>query len=165
MIRRYGRALRGQRLVDHTAYGHWKTTTLVCALTHRGLDAPMVVDGPMNGPTFLAYVQTILVPTLRPGDLVVMDNLACHKSVAVRQAIEAAGARAVYLPPYSPDLNPIENAYSKVKSILRKAAERTVEGLWSLAGRLHDYFAPDECQRYLRHCGYTAVSNAGVTPG
>jgi len=163
MVRRHGRAKRGQRVVDHTAFGHWKTTTFICALTDQGLEAEMVVDGPMNGPTFLAYVQQILVPTLRTGDIVIMDNLPCHKSAAVIEAIESAGASVNYLPPYSPDLNPIENVYSKMKSIFRAAAERTVEGLWNLAGRMFQYFSPTECRRYFRHCGYRGDSIAGVT--
>ena len=141
----------------------WKTTTLVSALRHDRLEAAMVIDGPMNGPLFNAYIEQVLVPTLKPGDIVVMDNLACHKSVRVRQSLAAAGAQAVYLPPYSPDLNPIENAYAKVKAIARQAAERTVEGLWNLAGRLLDSFAPDECRRYFRHCGYQDTTAAGVT--
>lgn len=157
MIRRYGRARRGQRLVDHTPYGHWKTTTFVCALRQEGLGAPMVVDGAMNGATFLAYVRQVLCPTLRPGDIVVLDNLSSHKSPAVQAALAAVGAEAIYLPPYSPDLNPIELAFSKLKWLVRSAGERTVEGLWELAGRLLDAFSPDECRRYLRHCGYTVT--------
>lgn len=115
----------------------------------------MVVDGAMNSAVFLAYVRQVLVPTLSPGDIVVMDNLSSHKAAGVRQAIESVGAKLVYLPPYSPDLNPIEMTYSKLKWLVRSAAERTVEGLWSLVGRLLDHFPADECRRYLRHCGYT----------
>jgi transposase len=157
LIRRYGRARRGQRLVDRTPHGHWKTTTFVSALRHDRLTAPMVVDGAMNSAVFLAYVRQVLVPTLSPGDIVVMDNLSSHKGAGVRQAIESAGAKLAYLPPYSPDLNPIEMTYSKLKWLVRRAAERTVEGLWSLVGRLLDAFPADECRRYLRHCGYTVT--------
>jgi len=118
----------------------------------------MVVDGAMNSAVFLAYVRQVLVPTLSPGDIVVMDNLSSHKAAGVRQAIESAGAKLAYLPPYSPDLNPIEMTYSKLKWLVRSAAKRTVEGLWSLVGSLLDYFPPDECRRYLRHCGYTLTA-------
>ena len=155
MVRRYGRAPQGQRLVDRTPHGHWKTTTFVSALRHDRLTAPMVVDGPMNSAVFLAYVRQVLVPTLNAGNIVVMDNLSSHKAAGVRQAIEAVGARLVYLPPYSPDYNPIEMAYSKLKWLVRSAAQRTVEGLWSLVGRLLNQFPAGECRRYLRHCGYT----------
>jgi transposase len=158
MVRRYGRARQGQRVVDYTPHGHWKTTTFISALRHDRLTAPMVLDGPMNAAVFLAYVRQVLVPTLSCGDIVVMDNLPSHKAAGVREAIEAAGARLVYLPPYSPDLQPIEMVYSKFKWLVRSAAERTVEGLWSLTGKLLDQFPAEECRRYLRHCGY------GVTP-
>jgi transposase len=158
MTRRSGRCLRGQRLVSKVPHGHWKTTTFVSALRADGLTAPTVVDGAMNGPTFLAYVQQQLAPTLRPGDVVVMDNLSAHRVAGVREAIEAVGARVAFLPPYSPDLNPIELAFAKLKWRLRSAAERTVAGLWNLLGQLLDAFPPDECGRYLRHCGYTATA-------
>lgn len=158
MIRRYGRARRGQRLIDRTPYGHWKTTTFVCALRSDGLTSPMVLDGAMNAVTFLAYVRQVLCPTLRRGDIVVMDNLSSHKGPAVRAAIEAAGAELQYLPPYSPDLNPIELAFSKFKWLARSAGERTVEGLWQLTGELIDEFSSAECARYLRHCGYVTPS-------
>jgi transposase len=158
MVRHYGRARRGQRLVAYAPHGHWKTTTFVSALRHDRLTAPMVVDGAINGTIFLAYVLKVLVPTLGPGDIVIMDNLSSHKTAGVRRAIEAAGASVAYLPPYSPDLNPIEMVFSKLKWLVRSAAERTVEGLWRLAGRLLDRFPATECARYLRHCGY------GMTP-
>jgi transposase len=158
MTRPRGRCLRGQRLVAKVPHGHWKTTTFVGALRAAGMTAPTVVDGAMNGPTFLAYIQQQLVPTLRPGDVVVMDNLSAHKVAGVREAIEAAQATLAYLPPYSPDLNPIENAFAKLKWFLRSAAERTKDGLWNLLGRLVDCFTPDECRRYLHHCGYTATA-------
>ena len=153
MARRYGRAPRGERLVDHVPHGHWKTTTFVAGLRAGGLTAPLVIDGAMNGDLFVAYVKQVLVPSLRPGD-VVMDNLSCHKRARVREAIEAAGCTLLYLPPYSPDLNPIEQAFAKFKKLLRDGAERTTEGLWSLCGRLLDLFPEHECRSYFRHCGY-----------
>ncbi len=137
-------------------HGHWKTTTFVGALRVTGITAPLVVDGPMNGEVFLAYVQQELVKTLRPGDTVIMDNLSSHKRLGVRQAIEAVGANLVYLPPYSPDLNPIELAFSKLKALLRRAAARTVEELENTIGKLLQQFQPQECQAYFKHCGYSA---------
>ena len=145
-------------MVAKVPYGHWKTTTFVGALRAEGLTAPVVVDGAMNGPTFLAYVQQQLAPTLRPGDIVVMDNLSAHKVAGVRQAIEAVGARVAYLPPYSPDFNPIELVFAKLKWLLHSAGPRTKEGLWNLLGKLVDQFAPAECSRYLRHCGYASAA-------
>lgn len=158
MTRRCGRSLRGRRLVAKVPHGHWKTTTFIAALRHDRLTAPTVIDGAINGPMFLAYVQQQLVPTLRPGDLVVMDNLASHKVAGVRKAIETAGARVVYLPPYSPDLNPIEMVFAKLKHLIRSAAPRSVGALWDLLGRLVDAFPSHECRNYLYHCGYTATS-------
>ena len=155
MARSHGRAQRGERLVAPVPYGHWHTTTFLCGLRRDGLVAPLVLDGAINGTTFLAYVEQMLCPTLHPGDIVVCDNLASHKVSGVREAIEACGASLLYLPPYSPDLNPIELAFSKLKRLLRSAAERTVEALWSAIGRLIQQFAPDECANYLRHCGYS----------
>jgi transposase len=157
MSRRYGRSRCGERLIGKVPHGHWKTTTFVAALRHDGLTAPVVVDGAMDGRTFLAYVRQQLVPTLRSGDIVVMDNLASHKVPGVREAIAGAGAQVAYLPPYSPDLNPIELVFSKLKWLLRSAGERTVDGLWNLLGRVLDDFPPDECGRYFRHCGYAAT--------
>ena len=157
MARSRGRARRGTRLLAKVPYGHWKTTTFVAALRSEGLTAPTVVDGAMNGATFLAYVRQQLVPTLAAGDLVILDNLAAHKVAGVREAIEAAGAKIVYLPPYSPDLNPIELVFSKLKWLLRSAQARTVEALHSLLGTLLDHFPPEECRRYLSHCGYNAT--------
>jgi transposase len=154
MARQYGRAPRGHRLVDYVPHGHWKTTTFVAALRHEGWTAPMVLDGAMNGRAFLAYIRHVLAPTLRCGDVVILDNLSSHKQVGVRDAIEACGASIVYLPPYSPDLNPIELAFSKLKSLLRTAGKRTVDDLWSCLGQLLDRFAPHECHNYFRHCGY-----------
>jgi transposase len=158
MTRRYGRSLRGHRLVAKVPYGHWKTTTFIGALRHDSLTAPTVLDGAVNGEMFLAYVRQQLVPTLRAGDIVVMDNLASHKVAGVRRAIEQVGAQVVYLPPYSPDFNPIEMVFAKLKHLVRSAAPRTVDDLWNLLGRLLDAFPSDECQHYLRHCGYTATS-------
>jgi transposase len=157
MTRRYGRARRGRRLVMPVPHGHWKTTTFVAGLRSEGLIAPMVVDGAMTGALFEAYVRQQLVRGLRPGDVVVMDNLACHKRAGVREAIEAAGARLLYLPPYSPDLNPIEQAFAKLKALLRKAGERTVGRLWRRIGRLLDEFKPQECRNFFTHCGYSAT--------
>lgn len=157
MARTHGYAPKGQRLVEAAPHGHWHTTTFVGALTARGFVAPMVVDGAINGGLFRAYVEKVLVPDLRPGDVVVLDNLGSHTVAGVRAAVEGAGCRLLFLPPYSPDLNPIENAFSKLKGLLRKAAERTVEGLWGRIGKLLDQFLPGECRNYLRHCGYAAT--------
>jgi transposase len=158
MARRTGRSPRGEPLVMPVPHGHWKTTTFVAALRATGLVAPTVIDGAMTGDLFVAYVEQQLVPALRAGDVVVMDNLSSHKRAGVRAAIEAAGAYLVYLPAYSPDLNPIELAFAKLKRLLRSAGERTVDGLWSFLGRALDAFAPTECRSYLRHCGYPATS-------
>lgn len=154
MTRTHGRCPRGERLRMGFPHGHRKTTTLVAGLRMTGMAAPMVLDGPINGEWFEAYVRQVLLPELRRGDIVVMDNLSSHKSVAVSELIEAAGATALFLPPYSPDFNPIEKAFAKLKALLRKEAERTVSGLWSLIGRLVDLFQPDECANYFRSCGY-----------
>lgn len=140
MARRHGRCRRGERLRVGVPHGHWKTTTFVGALTLRGFIAPWVLDGPINRDAFETYVQKVLVPELRPGDIVVMDNLSSHKGPRVREMIEAAGADLRYLPPYSPDFNPIENAFAKLKALLRKAAERTIGGLWDTIGRIIDLF-------------------------
>jgi transposase len=158
MARRYGRSPKGQRLVCPVPYGHWKTTTFVAALGVGGLTAPMVIDGAMTGELFTAYVEQVLAPTLRPGDVVVLDNLAAHKRASARRAVEAAGATVAFLPPYSPDLNPIELAFSKLKALLRKAGRRTVDGLWEFLGQALDAFTPDECRNYFRHCGYPATN-------
>jgi transposase len=154
MARRYGRAPEGQRLVEAIPHGHWKVTTFVAALRASGLVAPMVCDGAINGDLFVAYVEEALVPTLRPGDVVVMDNLSSHKRAEVRRLIEGAGCQLWYLPAYSPDLNPIENAFAKLKGMLRKARERTVEGLRRFLCFCTDAFKPEECANYIRHCGY-----------
>ena len=157
MARRHGWAPRGQRLRVGVPHGHWKTTTFVAGLTLRGLVAPFVLDGPINRVAFETYVEKVLVPDLRTGDVVVMDNLSSHKGPRVREMIERAGASLLYLPPYSPDFNPIENAFAKLKALLRKAAERTVDGLWAAIGRLIDAFTPQECANYFTAAGYDAV--------
>lgn len=154
MARSRGRAPRGERLQAAIPHGHWKTTTFVAGLRSTGMIAPMVLDGPINADTFQDYIDQVLVPELQPGDVVVMDNLSSHKGTGVRAAIEAAGARLLYLPPYSPDLNPIENAFSKLKALLRTAAERTVEGLWKAIGRCIGRFTPNECANYFKAAGY-----------
>lgn len=154
MTRTRGRCPKGQRLVMPVPQGHWKTTTFVAALRHDRLTAPMVLDGPINGDYVVAYVEQVLIPTLRPGDIVVWDNLPSHKRVAARQALERAGATLRFLPPYSPDLNPIELAFSKLKRLLRTAAKRTLDDLWHFLGQALDAFSPDECQNYFRHAGY-----------
>jgi transposase len=157
MARRYGRALRGQRVIAAVPHGHWKTSTFVAALRTSALTAPLVIDGAMNGAVFLAYVEQILAPTLSPGDIVIMDNLASHKVAGVREAIEACGAMLVYLPPYSPDLNPIEQAFAKLKALLRKTAARTVASLWHALGDLLTHFSPQECANYLANDGYVPL--------
>ena len=154
MTRPRGRSLKGTRLVAKVPHGHWQTTTFLAALRTTGLTAPLVVDGAINGEIFLAYVEQHLVPTLQEGDIVIMDNLSSHKRVGVREAIESVGARLLFLPPYSPDLNPLENAFSKFKWMLKSAKERTVESLWETCGRLLDEFQEPECRNYIRHCGY-----------
>ena len=154
MARLRGRCPKGERLFASIPHGHWRTTTFVAGLRLGGLDAPMVLDGPMNREAFLAYVAQVLAPTLRSGDIVVMDNLRCHKSAAVRDAIEATGAELRFLPPYSPDFNPIENAFAKLKALLRKAAARTIDTLWDEVGRLINLFTPDECRNYFTAAGY-----------
>jgi transposase len=135
-------------------WGHWKTTTFVAGLRTAGLTAPMLLDGAMNGAAFKAYVEQVLAPTLSPGDIVVMDNLPSHKVAGVREAIKAAGAFLLYLPPYSPDLNPIELAFAKLKALLRQAAARTIEELWQVIAQALDAFTPGECQNFIRHAGY-----------
>jgi transposase len=157
LTRAHGYAPRGQRLEGHAPYRRWQTTTFLGAMRQGGFIAPLVVDGAMTSELFLAYVQRVLIPELKPGDVVVMDNLSCHTQKAVREVLEAAGCRVEYQPPYRPDCNPIELAFSKLKRLLRKAAERTVEGLWSALGRLLDQFSPQECRNYFRHRGYAAT--------
>ena len=154
MTRRYGRALRGDCCRASVPHGHWKTTTFVGALRLEGMTAPMVLDGAMYGEAFLAYVEQVLGPTLLPGDIVVMDNLPAHKPTAVRRAIEATGAELRFLPPYSPDFNPIEMAFSKFKAFLNKAAARTVDDLWDAIAQAIEIFTPTECENYFAAAGY-----------
>ena len=157
MTRLFGRAARGQRCVAGVPQGHWKTTTFTAGLRMDGLVAPMLLDGPMDGLAFLAYVRQVLVPALRPGDTVVMDNLPAHKVTGVREAIEAAGCRLLYLPSYSPDLNPIEMAFAKLKAILRAAAARTVDALWNAVADALGQFTPQECANYFAAAGYAPI--------
>ena len=158
MARRSGRAPCADTAAGRPCpHGHWKTTTFVGALRLSGMTAPMVLDGAMHGAAFLAYIDQVLVPTLKPGDIVVMDNLACHRSSAVRDAIHQAGAELRFLPPYSPDLNPIEMAFSKLKASLKRRAARTVPELWEAIGKATDNFTPAECQNYFAAAGYDRV--------
>ena len=154
MARRHGRSKRGERCRAAIPHGHWKTTTFTAGLRLDGLSAPMLLDGPMNGTVFRAYVEQVLAPTLQPGDLVIMDNLPAHRVSGVREAIEAAGATRLFLPPYSPDFNPIEQAFAKLKAWLRKAAARTKDALWQAITEALDAFTPAECINYFRNSGY-----------
>jgi transposase len=156
MVRTHGRCRRGRRLIGKAPWGHWKTTTFTAALRCDGLVAPFVLDGPMNGEAFQVYVDQVLAPSLSEGDIVVIDNLSAHKVAGVRTAIEATGAVLLYLPPYSPDLNPIEMAFAKLKTLLRKAAARTREALWHAVAEVLNAFTPDECANYLAHAGYAS---------
>ena len=157
MTRLHGWAPRGHKLLAKVPQGRWHTLTFLAALRHDRIEAPCVIDGPINGESFLAYVEQVLVPTLKHGDIVIMDNLGSHKGKAVRRAIRAAGARLFFLPPYSPDLNPIEQVFAKLKTLLRKAAERTVEATWQRIGTLLNAFPPQECASYLKNAGYAST--------
>lgn len=157
MTRTHGWAPKGERLNAKVPHGKWKTTTFLAALRHDRIDAPCLFDGPINGERFLAYVEQALVPTLKPGDVVVLDNLGSHKGKAVRQAIRRAGAHLIFLPKYSPDLNPIEQVFAKLKTLLRRAEERCVDALWRRIGQLLDDFSPSECDNYLRNAGYAST--------
>jgi transposase len=154
LLRRYGRSPRGTRLHDHTPCSHWETQTVIAALRLEGVSAPAVFDGPIDAVSFRAYVEQVLVPTLRPGDVVVLDNLAVHKQPEVRTAIEAVGAQIRFLPPYSPDFNPIEQAFAKLKAFLRAARPRTVDQVLARVAAALGLFTPEECGNYIRHCGY-----------
>lgn len=154
LLRRYGRSPRGTRLHDSTPCGHWQTHTVVAGLRVDGLTAPAVFDGPLDNPTFLAYVEQVLVPTLRPGDVVILDNLALHKQPAVQAAIARVGARLRFLPPYSPDFNPIEQAFAKLKAFLRAARPRSFDQVVQLVALALDLFAPSECVNFIQHSGY-----------
>jgi transposase len=157
LARRYGWGPTAGRVAGAVPHGHWKVTTFVAALRAAGLVAPMAVDGAITGELFRAYAERVLAPELGPGDVVVMDNLQCHKVAGVAEAIRRAGARLVYLPPYSPDLNPIELAFAKLKAELRRRAERTVDRLWAAFGESLDWVSPAECRNYFRHSGYHAA--------
>lgn len=159
LLRRYGRSPRGVRLHDHTPCGHWQTHTVLAALRPTGLEATAVFDGPIDSVSFFAYVEQILVPTLRPGDVVVLDNLAVHKQPEVRAAIEAVGAQLRFLPPYSPDFNPIEQAFAKLKAFMRAARPRTFEDVVTLMANALSLFLPDECANYVRHSGYQLTTS------
>jgi transposase len=157
MTRTHGRCARGRRLVGKVPHGRWRTMTFLAALKHDQIAAPCVIDGPINAHSFLAYVEQLLVPTLKPGDIVIMDNLGSHKGNAVREAIRNAGAKLFFLPPYSPDLNPIEQVFAKLKTLLRKAGERTLEATWKRIGKLLDQFTPKECANYIKNAGYASA--------
>ena len=157
MARLGGRCRRGERLVAAVPHGHWKTMTFVAGLRHDGITAPFVVDRPMNGAIFRLWVEQCLVPTLAHGDIVVMDNLSSHKVAGVREAIEAAGATTAYLPAYSPDFNPIEQFFAKLKAMLRKAAVRTIEELWRAIGQIIGTITPNECLNYIANSGYEPI--------
>lgn len=157
MARLRGRSLRGTRCLGAIPHGHWKTTTFVGGLRLGGVTAPLVLDGPMDGPAFLAWIEQMLVPTLEPGDIVVMDNLPAHKPDAVRIAIETTGATLRYLPPYSPDLNPIEMAFSKFKALLKKAAARTIDDLWAAITQALPQLTPNNCANYFTAAGYGSI--------
>ena len=158
LLRRYGRSPIGTRLHDHTPCSHWQNHTVVAALRLDGLGAPAVFDGPIDNPTFLAYIEQVLVPTLRPGDVVVLDNLVVHKQAAVCAAIEAVGAQIRFLPPYSPDFNPIELAFAKLKAFLRAARPRSFDHVCTLLAAALDLFTPTECRNFVRHCGYRVAT-------
>jgi len=157
MTRRRGWAPCGRKLLAKVPQGRWRTLTFLAALRCDRIEAPGVIDGPINGESFLAYVEQVLVPTLRPGDIVIIDNLGSHKGKAVRRAIRATGAKLFFLPPYSPDLNPIEQVFAKLKTLLRKAAERTVEDTWRRIGALLHTFTDQECANYFRNAGYASA--------
>jgi transposase len=156
MTRTHGRARRGERLVARIPHGRWRTLTFLAALRSDRIEAPCVIDGPINGESFLAYIEQVLVPTLKPGDIVIMDNLGSHKGKAVRRAVHAVDASLLFLPPYSPDLNPIEQVFAKLKTLLRKAEERTVDTTWKRIGTLLQCFTPAECANYLANAGYAS---------
>ncbi len=154
LTRPHGRCLRGQRLIDPVPHGHWKTSTLVAGLSLGGITAPYVLDGALSGTVFRHYVEQVLAPALRPGDIVVMDNVATHKVAGIREAIEARGATLLYLPPYSPDLNPIEKAFAKIKAILRRIGARTRDALWQAIAEAIEGFSRTECRNLFRQAGY-----------
>jgi transposase len=157
MTRLRGWAPRGHKLLTKVPQGRWRTLTFLAALRHNRIDAPGVIDGPINGESFLAYIEQVLIPVLEPGDIVIIDNLGSHKGKAVRRAIRAAGAKLFFLPPYSPDLNPIEQVFAKLKTLLRKSEERTVDATWKRIGALLQAFTTQECANYFRNAGYASI--------
>jgi transposase len=157
MTRTHGRCRRGRRLVAKVPHGHWRTLTFIAALRADRVDAPCVFDGPINARSFVAYVEQVLIPTLQPGDIIIMDNLGSHRGPAVRKALRQARAKLLFLPAYSPDLNPIEQVFAKLKTLLRKAGERTVEATWRRIGTLLPSFTPAECANYLVNSGYASI--------
>ncbi len=157
MTRTHGWCTKGEPLVDKVPQGHWKTLTFIAGLRHDGIVAPCVFDGPINGASFLAWVEQFLIPAIEPGTIVVLDNLGSHKGSQVRKLLRAAGSRLFFLPPYSPDLNPIEQMFSKLKRLLRKANERTVDATWQRIGNLLEKFCPEECANYIRGAGYASI--------
>jgi transposase len=157
MTRTHGRAPKGERLIAKVPHGRWRTLTFLAALRHDRIEAPCVIDGPINGESFQAYVEQLLLPTIRPGDIVIIDNLGSHKGKAVRRLIRSVGAKLFFLPPYSPDLNPIEQVFAKLKTLLRKAAERTVEATWKRIGALLGCFTAQECANYFENAGYASA--------
>lgn len=157
MIPRYGRAKGASRCLDDAPGGHWKTMTFIAGLRMDGITAPWCLDRPMTGDAFKTYLETQLAPSLKPGDIVICDNLAAHKVAGVKEIIEAAGAKILYLPPYSPDLNPIEQAFAKLKALLRKAMARSYQALWKTIGKLLKLFKPDECLNYFLNSGYGSI--------
>lgn len=157
MTRLRGWSRRGVALIDKVPHGHWRTLTFLAALRSDRIDAPLVLDGPINGQSFTAWVEQFLVPTLSPGDIVIMDNLGSHKGKPVRRLLRSVGAKLLFLPPYSPDLNPFEQMFAKLKALLRKAAERSVEATWKRIGNILDAFPANECAAYLRNCGYAST--------
>jgi transposase len=154
MTRLRGWAQRGDRLLSKVPHGHWRTLTFLAALRCDRIDAPCVIDGPINGDSFRAYVEQLLLPTLKPGDIVIIDNLGSHKAKVIRSILRSVGAKLFFLPPYSPDLNPIEQVFAKLKTLLRKAAERTVEATWRRIGTLLQSFTAQECANYFNNAGY-----------
>lgn len=157
MTRTHGWCTKGEPLIDKVPHGHWKTLTFIAGLKHDGIVAPCVIDGPINGESFTAWVEQFLIPELEPGSIIVIDNLGSHKGAQVRRLLKKAGIKLFFLPPYSPDLNPIEQVFSKLKRLLRKANERTVEATWRRIGSLLDNFPPHECANYIRGAGYASI--------
>jgi len=157
MARLYGRSLASERCIDYAPHGHWHTNTFIAALRHDRIEAPMLFDGPMNGPTFLQYIEQVLGPTLKPGDIVICDNLSSHKNIAVRRALQAVGADIQYLPPYSPDMNPIEMAFAKIKAFLKAKPSECFQEILNNIKESLDSFSETICTNLLRHANYTST--------